>query len=228
MTTEIHRLQNLKLEHPLHFTIFQRGTSGGPGWWHRYSPTEGFLHFVDLPTRGLQVHQGRTVSVSAGPEGKQTSSDATRHSWSTGAPAIMPLPSSNLRKTSRKGKDSLEGYGSRLVAVHPEGCLGSSWVIAITAGGRGGVGQWGATDITTAISSFILQKINTIPTSQRRQELGGARKDLTPEWTGLMCTREDQRYLSRVTQSGLESLLSSVSPMPPPFTMCLGGRPGCT
>ncbi len=39
-----------------------------------------------------------------------------------------------------------------------------------------------------------------------------------------MCTREDQRYLSRVTQSGLESLLSSVSPMPPPFTMCLGGK----
>ncbi len=36
----------------------------------------------------------------------------------------MPLPSSNFRTTSRKGKYSLEGYGSRLVAS-PSG--GMSW-----------------------------------------------------------------------------------------------------
>lgn len=42
-------------------------------------------------------------------------------------PGALVPQLSHLRKTSRKGKDSPEGYGSRLVAVHPEGHLAVRW-----------------------------------------------------------------------------------------------------
>lgn len=74
----------------------------------------------------LQLKASCTSLTSKQPrlqEHHQTSLYATRHSWSTSAPTIMPLPSSILRKASRKGKDSFEGYGSHLVAIHPEGRL---------------------------------------------------------------------------------------------------------
>lgn len=95
----------------------------------------------------------------------------------------------------------------------------------IAAGRRKSAGQRGADrHHNHYIIIITLQQPTRFLLSQKRQEQGGARKDHTPGRLGLMCTRKDQRYLSRVTQSGLESLLSSVSPLPPPFTMCLGGK----